>query len=241
MNTQTINTGDYSATAAKAGPLIIALDLETAAEARVLVNALGDAAGFYKVGLELFTSAGMDFVRELKSQGKRVFLDLKMYDIGETVKRAVSQVAKVGVDLLTVHAQRPVVLAAAQGRAESALKILAVSVLTSFDDADLRTDGHAQNVTELVELRTRNAVAAGADGIVCSALEVARVRKVAGPEKILVIPGTRSLGASKGDQKRVATPKQAIADGADYLVIGRQVTRSENPRAEFEKILEEIQ
>lgn len=241
MNTQTINTEDHSPTAMNECPLIIALDLETAAEARALVNTLGDATAFYKVGLELFTSAGMDFVKELKSQGKRVFLDLKMYDIGETVKRAVSQVAKAGVDLLTVHAQRPVVLAAAAGRAGSELKILAVSVLTSFDEADLHTDGHAQNVSELVELRTRNAVLAGADGIVCSALEVARVRQVAGPEKILVIPGTRSLGASKGDQKRVATPKQAIADGADYLVIGRQVTRSENPKAEFEKILEEIQ
>lgn len=241
MNPRTINTADHTGAVIKDCPLIIALDLETAAEARALVNTLGDAAGFYKVGLELFTSAGMDFVKELKSQGKRVFLDLKMYDIGETVKRAVSQVAKVGVDLLTVHAQRPVVTAALAGRAGSELKILAVSVLTSFDDADLRTDGHAQNVSELVELRTRNAVSAGADGIVCSALEVARVRQVAGPEKILVIPGTRSLGASKGDQKRVATPKQAIADGADYLVIGRQVTRSENPKAEFEKILEEIQ
>jgi orotidine-5'-phosphate decarboxylase len=242
MNTQ-IDTPDRSLTVAalKTNPLIIALDLETAAEARVLVNTLGDAAGFYKVGLELFTSAGMDFVRELKSQGKRVFLDLKMYDIGETVKRAVSQVARVGVDLMTVHAMRQVVLAAAAGRAGSGLKILAVSVLTSFDDGDLRTDGHTQTVSELVELRSRNAVAADADGIVCSALEVARVRKVTGPDKILVIPGVRSAGAAKGDQKRVATPRQAIADGADYLVIGRQVTRSENPRAEFEKILEEIQ
>jgi orotidine-5'-phosphate decarboxylase len=242
MNTQ-IDTPDRSLTVAalKTNPLIIALDLETAAEARVLVNTLGDAAGFYKVGLELFTSAGMDFVKELKSQGKRVFLDLKMYDIGETVKRAVSQVARVGVDLMTVHAMRQVVLAAAAGRAGSGLKILGVSVLTSFDDGDLRTDGHTQNVSELVELRSRNAVAADADGIVCSALEVARVRKVTGPDKILVIPGVRSAGAAKGDQKRVATPRQAIADGADYLVIGRQVTRSENPRAEFEKILEEIQ
>jgi orotidine-5'-phosphate decarboxylase len=242
MNTQ-IDAPDRSLTVAalKNNPLIIALDLETSAEARVLVNTLGDAAGFYKVGLELFTSAGMDFVKELKSQGKRVFLDLKMYDIGETVKRAVSQVAKVGVDLMTVHAMRPVVLAAAAGRAGSGLKILAVSVLTSFDDGDLRTDGHTQSVSELVELRSRNAVAADADGIVCSALEVARVRKVTGPDKILVIPGVRSAGAAKGDQKRVATPRQAIADGADYLVIGRQVTRSENPRGEFEKILEEIQ
>jgi orotidine-5'-phosphate decarboxylase len=224
----------------KNNPLIIALDLETAAEARVLVNTLGDAADFYKVGLELYAATGMDFVRELKSQGKRVFLDLKMYDISETVKRAVSQVAKAGADFLTVHAVRPVVLAAAAGRAGSDLKILAVSVLTSLDDQDLRTDGHSQSVSELVQLRSRNATEAGADGIVCSALEVACVRAITGPDTILVTPGVRSTGAGKGDQKRVATPKQALASGADYLVIGRQVTRSEHPRAEFEKILEEI-
>jgi orotidine-5'-phosphate decarboxylase len=224
----------------KKNPLIIALDLETAAEARVLVNTLGDAADFYKVGLELYAATGMDFVRELKSQGKRVFLDLKMYDISETVKRAVSQVAKAGADFLTVHAVRPVVLAASAGRAGSDLKILAVSVLTSLDDADLRTDGHSQSVSELVQLRSRNAKEAGADGIVCSALEVACVRTITGPETILLTPGVRSQGAGRGDQKRVATPKQALDSGADYLVIGRQVTRSEHPRAEFEKILEEI-
>jgi len=227
-------------TGVKNNPIIIALDVETGTEARVLVNSLGDAADFYKVGLELYTSAGMDFVRELKSQGKRVFLDLKMYDISETVKRAVSQVAKAGADLLTVHAVRPVMLAAAAGRAGTGLRILAVTVLTNLDDGDLRTDGHSQSVGELVELRVRNAVSAGADGIVCSALEVARVRAITGPDTILVTPGVRSAGAAKGDQKRVATPKQALADGADYLVIGRQVTRAEEPRAELEKILEEI-
>jgi orotidine-5'-phosphate decarboxylase len=224
----------------KTSPLIIALDLETAAEARVLVNTLGDTADFYKVGLELFVSAGMDFVRELKSQGKRVFLDLKMHDISETVKRAVSQVAKVEVDFLTVHAVRPVMLAAAAGRAGSGLKILAVSVLTNLDDHDLATDGHAQTVSELVKLRSRNAMAAGADGIVCSALEVACVRSITGPDMILVNPGVRSAGAAKGDQKRVATPRQALGDGANFLVIGRQVTRAQDPRAEFEKIMEEI-
>ena len=222
-------------------PLIIALDLESATEARVLVNTLGDAADFYKVGLELFTSAGMDFVRELKSQGKRVFLDLKMYDISETVKRAVTQVARSGADFLTVHAVRPVVLAASAGRAGSDLKILSVTVLTSLDDKDVRNDGHTQTASELVELRARNAMDAGTDGLVCSALEVKRVRAIAGPDKILVIPGIRSAGASQGDQKRIATPRQAIEDGADYLVIGRQVTRSADPAGEYERILEEIQ
>lgn len=238
----TRQNGSATATASMrtTSPLIIALDVETGAEARVLVNALGDSADFYKVGLELYTSAGMDFVRELKTMGKRVFLDLKMYDIGETVKRAVTQVARSGADFLTVHAVRPVVLAASAGRAGSDLKILAVTVLTSFDDSDLRADGHTLGLSDLVELRARTAVAAGADGLVCSALEVARVRAAVGPDTKIVVPGVRSAGAAKGDQKRVATPQQAIKDGADYLVIGRQVTRAAEPRAEFEKILEEI-
>ncbi len=225
----------------KPSPIIVALDLESATEARVLVNNLGDAAHFYKVGLELFSAAGPDFVRELKAQGKRVFVDLKMYDIGETVKRAVTQVARTGADFLTVHALRPVVLAAAAGRAGSDLKILSVTVLTSFDDKDVRHDGHTQSAAELVDHRAKIAVEAGTDGIVCSALDVKRVRQLVGPNQILVIPGIRSAGANVGDQKRVATPKQALADGANHLVIGRQVTRASDPRSELLRILEEIQ
>ena len=220
--------------------LIIALDVETAAEARVLIASLGDAAGFYKVGLEMFAAAGMDFVRELKAQGHRVFVDLKLYDIGETVKRAVAQVAKVGADFLTVHGSRAVMAAAVAGRGDSSLKLLAVTVLTSFDESDLRQMGYACDLPALVELRVRNAMDAGIDGVVCSALEVARVRGIAGPRAMLVTPGVRSTGASTGDQKRVATPAEAIASGADYLVIGRQVTRSSDPRAEILKIREEI-
>jgi len=159
--------------------LIVALDVETAAEARVLVASLGDAAGFYKVGLEMFASAGMDFVRELKAQGHRVFVDLKLYDIGETVKRAVAQVAKVGADFLTVHGSRAIMAAAVAGRGDSSLKLLAVTVLTSFDENDLRQMGYSCDVTSLVELRVRNAVDAGIDGVVCSPLEVARVRSIA--------------------------------------------------------------
>jgi len=220
--------------------LIIALDVETAAEARVLIASLGDAAGFYKVGLEMFAAAGMDFVRELKAQGHRVFVDLKLYDIGETVKRAVAQVAKVGADFLTVHGSRAVMAAAVAGRGDSSLKLLAVTVLTSFDENDLRQMGYPCDVTSLVELRVRNAMDAGIDGVVCSPLEVARVRGITGPRATLVTPGVRSSGASSGDQKRVATPAEAIANGADYLVIGRQVTRSSDPRGEFLKICEEI-
>jgi orotidine-5'-phosphate decarboxylase len=220
-------------------PIIIALDVENAAEARKIVAALGDSASFYKVGMELYASAGMDFVRELKQQGHRVFLDLKLYDIGETVKRATAQIAGTGVDFLTVHATRQVMQAAVAGRGDSALKLLAVTVLTSVDDRDLKEDGYSCGVAELVDRRVRNAVADGVDGIVCSPLDVAKVRMIA-DRAILVTPGVRSAGVAAGDQKRVATPAEAIADGADYLVIGRQVTRSGHPRDEILRILDEI-
>ena len=224
----------------KSSPLIIALDVETADEARALVAALGDSASFYKVGLELYAAAGMDFVRELMFKGHRVFLDLKLYDIGETVKRAVAQIAKVGVDFLTVHGSNAVMESAVSGRDGSALTLLAVTVLTSLDEADLKQMGYQCSVKELVELRVRNAKAAGLGGVVCSPLEVAAVRAIAGPEMKLVTPGVRSAGVSTGDQKRVATPAEAVANGADYLVIGRQVTRAADPRAEVMKILGEI-
>jgi len=221
-------------------PLIVALDLESAAEARKLVAELGDSASFYKVGLELYAASGMDFVRELKSLGHRVFLDLKLYDIGETVKRAVARVAHSGADFLTVHASRAVMKAAVEGKAGSPLKLLAVTVLTSVDDNDLREDGYSASVSELVALRVHNAIEDGVEGIVCSALEVAKVRAITGPKAILVTPGVRSAGAAAGDQKRVATPAEALANGASYLVIGRQVTRAKDPKGEMLRILQEI-
>jgi orotidine-5'-phosphate decarboxylase len=156
------------------------------------------------------------------------------------VKRAVAQVARHGVRLLTVHASSSVMRAAMEGKSGSSLQILGVTVLTSFDESDLRDYGHAGTVEELVDQRVRNAAAAGVEGIVCSPLEVARVRRIAGPNMILVTPGVRSAGASVGDQKRVATPREAIDNGASYLVIGRQVTRAADPRAEVEKILIEL-
>ena len=220
-------------------PIIVALDLPTAADARTIVSTLGDAADFYKVGLELYAAAGMDFVRELKAQGKRVFLDLKLYDIGEQVKRAIAVISASGVDFLTVHAVNQVMRAAAAGRGSS-LELLAVTVLTSFDEQDVRDDGSALPLAGLVEKRVNHALAAGMNGIVCSSLEVAKVRAMTGPKMKLVIPGVRSPGKSTGDQKRVATPADAIASGADYLVIGRQITRAENPREELHKILDEI-
>jgi len=220
-------------------PIIVALDVSSANEARSLVSVLGKTADFYKVGLELYAAAGMDFVRELKEQGKRVFLDLKLYDIGEQVKRAVAVISASGADFLTIHAVKPVMEAAVAGRGSS-LELLAVTVLTSFDEQDIRDDGSGLTLAELVEKRVGHAIAAGVNGIVCSSLEVAKVRAMTGPKMTLVIPGVRSAGKSTGDQKRVATPADAIASGADYLVIGRQVTRAEDPRGELLKILEEV-
>ena len=221
-------------------PCIIALDVESAGQARALVGRLGDAARFYKVGGELYAAAGMEFVREMVGEGKQVFLDMKLYDIPETVKRAVAQVARSGVRMLTVHGSGAVMRAAVEGRAESPLRLLAVTVLTSFDQTDLADLGYPCAVSELVALRVRKAMEAGIDGIVCSPLEAAAVRALAGPGAILVTPGVRSAGAGKGDQKRVATPAEAMRAGATYLVIGRQVTRAADPAAELARILEEI-
>jgi orotidine-5'-phosphate decarboxylase len=221
-------------------PIIIALDVPSADEARSLVREIADAASFYKVGLELYAAAGPDFARELKAEGHRVFLDLKLHDIGETVRRAVAQATKIGPDFLTVHATDQVMRAAVEGRGQSPLKLLGVGVLTSLDDSDLEKDGYSQSLTDLVELRARNAMAAGMDGIVCSPREVARVRAITGRQMILLNPGVRSAGSDTGDQKRVATPAEAVAAGADYIVIGRQVTRSKDPRGETLRVLEEI-
>lgn len=220
--------------------IIIALDVPGEAEALELVDRLGGSVSFYKVGMELYAAAGMAFVQTLLARDKQVFLDLKFYDIGETVKRAVAAVAKTGVSLLTVHGSGAVMRAAVEGRGASGLKLLAVTVLTSFDEEDLRDLGYPCSVAELVELRVRKARESGIDGMVCSPLEVARVREIAGPEAILVTPGVRSAGASSGDQKRVATPAEAIRNGASHLVIGRQVTRAADPAAAVEALRAEL-
>lgn len=220
--------------------LIVALDFGSAAEARELVRKLGGAVSFYKVGLELYAAAGMDFVRELAGGGKDVFLDLKLYDIPETVKRAVARLASSGARFTTVHGSRAVMEAAVAGRGNVGLRLLAVTVLTSFDRDDLADLGYPCEVSELVALRVRKAMEAGVDGLVCSPLDVASVRTLAGPRAVLVTPGVRSAGASKEDQKRVATPAEALRCGADYVVMGRQITRAADPAAEARRVLEEI-
>lgn len=223
-------------------PLIIALDVDTASEALRLVDEIGPAADFYKVGMELYAIGGLALVSQLRERGKQVFLDLKLYDIGETVKRATRQLCeKSGATFLTVHGSRAVMQAAAEGRGDSPTQLLAVTVLTSFDQDDLADLGYSVPVAELVELRVKKAMESGMDGIVCSPLEVARVRQIAGPQMKLVTPGVRSAHAATGDQKRVATPRQAVNDGADYLVIGRQVTRAADPRSAVTEILVEIE
>ena len=224
----------------KRNPIIVALDVESAGEARALVDRLGSAASFYKVGMDLYAAAGMEFVRELLDRGKDVFLDLKLYDIGETVKRAAAQVARAGVRFLTVHGSGAVMRAAVEGRGGSDLKLLAVTVLTSFDHQDLADLGYLCSVSDLVDLRVQKAMQSGMDGIVASPLEAAGVRALAGPKAILVTPGVRSSGAAAGDQKRIATPAEAIRAGADYLVMGRQITRAPDPAAELARVLGEI-
>jgi orotidine-5'-phosphate decarboxylase len=221
-------------------PIIVALDFEDAVQARALIARLGDTVDFYKVGMELYAAEGMQFVRELAEAGKQVFLDLKLYDIPETVKRATAQVAKTGAHFLTVHGSNAVMRAAVEGRGPSQLSLLAVTVLTSFDQQDLAELGYQSSIADLVALRVKNAMAAGIDGIVCSPLEAAAVRSLAGPQAILVTPGVRSLTASSGDQKRVATPAEALAAGADYLVIGREITRAADPAVEALRILREL-
>jgi orotidine-5'-phosphate decarboxylase len=221
-------------------PIIVALDVESADEARALVRRLTPEVTFYKVGMELYAAAGIDFVRELVGQGLHVFLDLKFYDIPETVRRAVAAVARSGVRFLTIHAVPSVMRAAVEGKGESKLQLLGVTVLTSFGPEDLADLGYTCPASELVATRARQAMDARVDGIVCSPLEVAAVRSITGPGAVLVTPGVRSAGAAAGDQKRVATPAEAIRNGADYLVVGRQITRAPDPAAEARRVLAEM-
>ncbi len=222
-------------------PLIIALDVDTIDQALALIHELGPAVGFYKVGMELYAAGGMQFVTQVSALDKNVFLDLKLYDIGETVKRATFRICSSNsVQFLTVHGSRAVMQAAVEGRGNTSVKLLAVTVLTSFDQDDLADLGYSVPVSDLVALRVRKAVESGMDGIVCSPIDVANVRQIGGPDLKLVTPGVRSPGASQGDQKRVSTPAEAIRNGADFLVVGRQVTRASNPRAAYEAILEEL-
>lgn len=232
-------------TAQASDRLIVALDFADPARARGLVAQLGDSVSFYKIGLELACAGGgadngLLLADELVARGKKVFLDLKLHDIGRTVKRATAQVARRGVTFLTVHGYPQTMAAAKDGAADSPLKLLAVTVLTSYDDNDLAEAGYRHGVKKLVLRRAAQAKAIGIDGLVASAQEATQVRRAIGWDMALVTPGIRLPGAAAGDQKRVATPASAIKAGADYLVVGRPITEATDPRAAAEAIQHEI-
>ncbi len=221
--------------------LIVALDVPSAAEAEALVDRLGEQVRFVKVGLELYTVAGPDIVRKLVDRGKRVFLDLKFLDIEETVRRATARVAAMGVTFLTIHANRKALVAAVQGRGESPLKLLAVTVLTNFDGQDLQDMGIQRTVQDLVTARAALAAEVGCDGVVASGQEPQAIRAKVASDLLIVTPGVRPTGRGIDDHARVTTPTQTIAAGADYLVIGRPIRDAQDPRQATAAILEEMQ
>ena len=220
--------------------LIVALDVPSVAKAEAMVMRLGDSVRFYKIGYQLAFAGGLPFATELVASGKQVFLDLKLHDIGNTVAKGVESVAQLGATFLTVHAYPQTMKAAIEGRRGSKLRILAVTVLTSYDDADLAAAGYEMDVKELASARAAQARDIGIDGLVCSAEEVATLRDIAGAWMVLVTPGIRPTGSDVGDQKRIVTPAQAIKAGADYLVVGRPVVEAADPKAAADEIVAEI-
>ena len=219
--------------------LIVALDLPSVEAAQAVVARLGEDVSFYKIGYQLAYAGGLAFAQTLAGAGKNVFLDLKLHDIGHTVAEGVRSVARLGATFLTVHAYPQTMQAAVEAR-ESGLRILAVTVLTSYDDDDLKAAGYDATVRSLVAGRAERARAIGVDGLVCSAQEAANLRSIVGPEMMIVTPGIRPAGAESGDQKRIVTPAAAIAAGADYLVVGRPILAAPDPRAAARAIIEDI-
>ncbi len=218
--------------------LIVALDVPTAADARRLVDTLGDTVSFYKIGLELVFSGGLDLARDLKRGDKRVFLDMKLLDIGNTVERAVATAAGLGVDFLTIHGtDSKTMKAAVKGRGGAPLKLLAVTVLTSLDQHDLEQQGIAASPAELVVKRAKLARDAGIDGVVASGQEAATVRAAVGPDLLIITPGIRLPGGEAGDQTRITTPDAAIRAGANHLVVGRPINAAADPKVAAEAFL----
>ena len=224
--------------------LIVALDAPDVAQAEALTDQLAEAVSFYKVGLQLFATGGMALARRLKGQGKRVFLDWKLHDIGATVEKAAAALSGSGADFLTVHGEPQVMRSAVRGRGASGLKILAVTVLTSLSDHDLADIGYVDGVAELVARRVRQAVECGCDGVIASPNEAARAQSIAraaGKTDFLVVtPGIRPAGAALDDQARAATPGSALQAGATHLVVGRPITGASDPRAAALEIAREM-
>lgn len=220
--------------------LIVALDVPSVDVAEAMVNRLGDSVNFYKIGYRLAYAGGLPLVGRLADKGKKVFLDLKLHDIGNTVTQGVESITKLGATFLTVHAYPQTMKGAVEGRASSNLKILAVTVLTSYNDDDLHAAGYRLGVSELVEARAQQAQVLGVDGLVCSPEEVGALRKIVGHQMSLVTPGIRPAGSASGDQKRIMAPGRAIVAGADYLVVGRPIVEATEPKAIAEAIQAEI-
>jgi orotidine-5'-phosphate decarboxylase len=220
--------------------LIVALDVPSVAAAEAMVARLGESVWFYKIGYQLVFAGGLPFAAGLIATGKQVFLDLKLHDIGNTVAKGVESVAQLGATFLTVHAYPQTMKAAVEGKRGSKLRILAVTVLTSYNDADLAAAGYEMNVKELAAARAAQARDTGVDGLVCSAEEAATLRDIAGPGMVLVTPGIRPAGSAQGDQKRIMSPARAIDAGADYLVVGRPIVEARDPKAVADAIIAEI-
>jgi orotidine-5'-phosphate decarboxylase len=220
--------------------LIVALDVASVAEAEKLVARLDAAVHFYKIGYQLGFAGGLSLAQALAESGKQVFIDMKLHDIGHSVARGVESIARLGASFATVHAYPQTMHAAVEARAGSKLRILAVTVLTSYGDADLAAAGYDFTVPELVEERAAQARDIGVDGLVCSGEEAKRLRTLVRPAMVLVTPGIRPAGGDPGDQKRVATPAAAIRAGADYLVVGRPIIAAADPKAAADAIVSEI-
>jgi orotidine-5'-phosphate decarboxylase len=224
-----------------AGTLIVALDVDTRGEAESLIETLGDTVDFYKIGYQLFYGGdGLALGKALLTAGKRVFFDLKLLDIDNTVEKGTAAIARTGATMLTIHAYPQCMRAAVKAAAGSGLTILGVSVLTSMNDTDVAEAGFARDTAGLVSLRAGQARAAGVGGLVCSPLEAATVRAIVGPQMAIVTPGIRPKGDAVGDQKRVMGPAEAIAAGATHLVVGRPITTATDPKAAAEGILKEM-
>jgi len=220
--------------------LIVALDVPTVAEADAMVTRLGASVSFYKVGLQLVFAGGLPFAERLATSGKKVFLDVKLLDIDNTVAGAVSNIARMGMTYVTVHAYPQAMRAAVKARGSASLKLLAVTVLTSMNDRDLTDAGYRGPISAVVALRAADARTIGVDGIVASPAEAGAVRAIVGPDMAIITPGIRPSGSDVGDQKRTATPAEAIRAGADYLVVGRPVTGARDPEAVADSIVAEI-
>jgi orotidine-5'-phosphate decarboxylase len=224
------------------GNLIVALDLDSRAEAETLIDRLGDAVDFYKIGYQLFYGGdGLNLGKALLAAGKRVFFDLKLLDIDNTVERGVAAIAKTGATMLTIHAYPQCMRAAVKGAAGSDLTLLGVSVLTSMDDSDVAEAGFARDTAGLVLLRAGQARDAGIGGLVCAPNEAAMVRGIVGPKFAIVTPGIRPAGAAIGDQKRVMGPRAALEAGATHLVVGRPITTAADPADAARHILAEME